>query len=72
MARDESQSFSAGVKDELIRMPMGKSCCQLSEIGALTQTSGHLSFRGGGRYSYRTDRREYHFYELVLSQSYRS
>ena len=30
MARDESQSFSAGVKDELIRMPMGKSCCQLS------------------------------------------
>ena len=49
MARDESQSFSAGVKDELIRMPMGKSCCQLSEIGALTQTSGHLSFRGGGR-----------------------
>ena len=49
MARDEFQSFSAGVKDELVRMPLGRSCCQLSEIGAMTQTSGHLSFRGGGR-----------------------
>ncbi len=41
--------FSAQVKAELVRTPLGKSCCQLSEIGAMTQTSGHLSFRGGGR-----------------------
>ena len=51
MRRDEGQSFSARVKQELIHLPLGKSCCQLSEIGALTQTSGHLSFRGGGSFS---------------------
>ncbi len=49
MGRENSRSFAAGVKDELVRLPVGKSCCQLSEIGALTQTSGHLSFRSGGR-----------------------
>jgi len=51
------QSFAGSVKDELVRVPLGKSCCMLSEIGALTQTSGHLSFRGGGRLavSYRVD-----------------
>ena len=49
MPREKSQSFAAGVKDELVRLPVGKSCCQLSEIGALTQTSGHLSFRSGGK-----------------------
>ena len=48
MPRDENQSFAAGVKEELVRQPMGKSCCQLSEIGAFTQTSGHLRFRSGG------------------------
>ena len=47
--REEGISFSGGVKEELVRLPLGKSCCQLSEIGALTQTSGHLSFRGLGR-----------------------
>ena len=40
--REEGPSFSSGVKDELVRLPLGKPCCQLSEIGALTQTSGHL------------------------------
>ena len=50
MSREQVQSFSAGVKDELVRMPMGRSCCQLSEISALTQSSGHLSFRGSGRF----------------------
>jgi hypothetical protein len=51
------RSFSAGVKDELNRLPPGKACCMLSEISALTQTSGHLAFRGGGwiSVSYRLD-----------------
>ena len=48
MPRDQSQSFAGAVKDELVRLPLGKSCCQLSEIGALTRTSGHLHFRSGG------------------------
>lgn len=55
--KDEGTSFSAKVKEELVRLPIGKSCCQISEIGALTQTSGHLSFRGKGRITvqYRTE-----------------
>ena len=48
MQREKSQSFAGSVRDELVRLPMGKSCCQLSEIGALTRTSGHLRFRSGG------------------------
>lgn len=48
-AREEGPSFAGRVKEELVRLPLGKVCCQLSEIGALTQTSGHLSFRGRGR-----------------------
>ena len=48
MRTSDTRSFSAGVKEELIRLPMGKPCCMLSEISALTQTSGHLAFRGGG------------------------
>lgn len=48
MKTTKAQSFSAAVKEELIRMPAGRACCMLSEISALTQTSGHLSFRGGG------------------------
>ena len=57
MRTSDTRSFSAGVKEELIRLPMGKPCCMLSEISALTQTSGHLSFRGGGwiQASYRLD-----------------
>ena len=51
MRRDEGQSFSARVKQELIHLPLGKPCCMLSEIAALTQTSGHLSMRGGGSFS---------------------
>ena len=43
-----ARSFSSSVKEELIRMPAGRACSMLSEISALTQTSGHLSFRGGG------------------------
>lgn len=42
-------SFSSTVKDELIRLPLGKSCCILSELSALTQTSGSLALRGLGR-----------------------
>ena len=57
MRTSDSRSFSAGVKDELNRLPAGKPCCMLSEISALTQTSGHLAFRGGGwiSVSYRLD-----------------
>ena len=57
MKKDDKQSFSARVKAELIRLPAGKSCCMLSEISALTMTSGHLAFRGGGwmTVSYRTE-----------------
>jgi len=57
MRATDTRSFSAGVKEELIRLPAGKACCMLSEISALTQTSGHLAFRGGGwiSVSYRLD-----------------
>ena len=48
MRTGERQSFAAKVREELIRLPAGKPCCMLSEISALTQTSGHLAFRGGG------------------------
>jgi len=48
MRTGEKQSFAARVREELIRLPAGKPCCMLSEISALTQTSGHLAFRGGG------------------------
>ena len=48
MRTGEKQSFAGRVREELIRLPAGKACCMLSEISALTQTSGHLAFRGGG------------------------
>ena len=48
MRTGERLSFAAQVREELIRLPAGKPCCMLSEISALTQTSGHLAFRGGG------------------------
>ena len=48
MRKGERQSFAAQVREELIRLPAGKNCCMLSEISALTLTSGHLAFRGGG------------------------
>jgi len=44
----DGPSFASQVREELVRQPLGKSCCQLSEIDALTQTSGHLAFRGRG------------------------
>lgn len=57
MYGSEGRSFATGVKDELIRLPLGKSCCLLSELSALTQTLGHLTFRGAGRLgvTYRVD-----------------
>lgn len=50
-------SFSSNVKDELCRLPLGKSCCMLSELTALYRTSGSLSFHGLGRVQvqYRTE-----------------
>ena len=42
-------SFSSNVKQELVRLPLGKSCCILSELSALTRTSGSLSIHGRGR-----------------------
>ena len=57
MRGGDQQRFSADVREELIHLPLGKNCCMLSEISALTQTSGHLAFRGGGwlSVSYRLD-----------------
>ncbi|MCQ2457475.1 MAG: DNA-binding protein WhiA [Clostridia bacterium] len=57
MRGNDKLSFSAQVREELVRLPAGKSCCMLSELNALTRTSGHLSFRGGGRLgvTYRVD-----------------
>ena len=50
-------SFSSEVKQELVRLPLGKSCCMLSELSALTRTSGSLSMQGRGRVlvSYRVE-----------------
>lgn len=57
MKTKDRQSFSQAAREEMVRVPMGKACCMLSEITALTQTSGHLAFRGGGwiSVSYRLD-----------------
>lgn len=57
MRNEDKQSFSARVREELVRLPLGRTCCMLSELSALTQTSGHLSFWGKGRLSvqYRLD-----------------
>ncbi len=51
MRNGDRPGFAAVLREELVRLPLGKSCCMLSELSALTQTSGHLSFRGGGRLS---------------------
>ena len=50
-------SFASRVREELARLPLEKDCCILSELSALTQTSGMLSFRGGGklRVTYRVE-----------------
>lgn len=42
-------SFSSLAKEELLRLPLGKNCCVMSELSALVQTSGSLQLRGGGR-----------------------
>ncbi len=42
-------SFSAGVKEELLRAQPEKSCCMLSEISAYTQSIASLRLAGGGR-----------------------
>lgn len=42
-------SFSSDTKEELIRLPLGKACCMLHELGAITQTSASLSIQGGGQ-----------------------
>ena len=50
-------TFVADVRNELVRLPLGKSCCMLAEIAALTQTTGSLSLQGFGhmRVSWRTE-----------------
>ena len=50
-------SFSAELKDDLLREPMDRACCIRAEIAALTQACASLEFRGGGRFSvtYRTE-----------------
>lgn len=42
-------SFSAGVKEELLRVQPEKGCCMLSEISAYTQSIASLRLVGGGR-----------------------
>lgn len=42
-------SFSAGVKEELLRAQPEKGCCMLSEISAYTQSIASLRLAGGGR-----------------------
>lgn len=42
-------SFSAGVKEELLRTQPEKTCCMLSEISAYTQSIASLRLAGGGR-----------------------
>ncbi len=42
-------SFSAGVKEELLRVQPEKTCCMLSEISAYTQSIASLRLAGGGR-----------------------
>ena len=42
-------SFSARVKEELLRIRPEKHCCMLSELSALTQTCASPRLSGGGR-----------------------
>ena len=42
-------SFSALVKEELLRIRPEKHCCMLSELSALTQSCASLRLSGGGR-----------------------
>ncbi len=42
-------SFSARVKEELLRVQPEKHCCMLSELSALTQTCASLRLSGGGK-----------------------
>ena len=44
-------SFSTTAKEELIRLPFGKSCCLLAELSALTATSASLGLQGWQRFS---------------------
>lgn len=44
-------SFSGQVKRELMHLQPERSCCQLSELSALTQCCASLVLRGGGRMS---------------------
>lgn len=44
-------SFAGQVKQELMHVQPDKSCCQLSELSALTQCRASLVLRGGGRMS---------------------
>ncbi len=43
------QSFAGIARDQLIRMPQGKTCCIVHELGALFKTAGSLTFKGGGK-----------------------
>ena len=42
-------AFASEIREELIRCPLGKTCCMLAELCALTQTIGSLRLRGGGQ-----------------------
>ena len=51
------QSFAGIAREQMIRLPQGKSCCMIYELGALFKTAGNLTFRGGGKVqcAYRTE-----------------
>ncbi|NLD33617.1 MAG: DNA-binding protein WhiA [Clostridiales bacterium] len=42
-------NFTATVKQELISLPLEKTCCMTSELNALTACCGSLALLGGGR-----------------------
>lgn len=44
-----SQSFASLTREQLYRLPLGKTCCMVHELGALFKTAGSLTFRGGGK-----------------------
>ena len=44
-------SFSSTVKNEICHQPIEKSCCILSELSALTRTTGLISLKGNKQIS---------------------
>lgn len=43
------QTFAGVAREQLFKMPLGKTCCMVHELGALFKTTGTLTFRGRGQ-----------------------